>query len=245
MPRKLKIDNLDDLIRRYQGGESLKQLSVEAGVSRGYLTKNGVWCPSGLMGAFVSAGVQLRGRSEAERTKWSRMGKAQRSAQVGAAHRARRGSADPEHRRAARARTNHIRLNRAAPVEHPVAAALRLAGVEVAQQFPFGRYNLDMAVERLLVAVEIEDCWSGGNYPGELFERTKRLLDGNWCVVFVLGKLIDPAHVTQQILTMLDALSRNESLRGKYWVVGSNPKAHPRGTAKLDGLPRILRLESD
>jgi very-short-patch-repair endonuclease len=240
VPRKVQIPNLDDLIRRYQGGESLKKLSDETGVSRGRAGQR----PAGLTGAFVAAGVKLRGRSEAELVKWSRMPRKQRRRQVAAAQAARRGSKDTEATKLARARTRFQRCLMASPAEHAVADALRVLGFSVRQQFPLGKYNLDLALDELLVAVEIEDEWSSGNYPTELFDRTKDILDRGWLVAFVVGKTLDAAHVTQQLLALADALRGDKTLHGQYWVIGSNPQKRSRGSAKLDGLPRIERLHS-
>ena len=241
MPRILQIPNLDDLIRRYKGGESLKKLANEAGVSRGgKRSANGK--PFGLTGAFVAAGVEMRGRSEAELVKWFYMPEEQRLKQVTAAHKARRGSKDTETTKRSRARTRFLRCIASTPAEHVVADALRLLGFSVRQQTPLGKYNLDLTLDELLVAVEIEDDWSSGNYPTELFDRTKHILDQGWCVVFVVGKVLDAAHVTQQLLALANALRRDKTLYGQYWVIGSNPQKRPTGSAKLNSLPRITSL---
>lgn len=53
MPAPLALPNLDDLISRYYAGESLEQLSREAGIST-----------TGLRGVFGRAGVRLRNAGE-------------------------------------------------------------------------------------------------------------------------------------------------------------------------------------
>ncbi len=244
MPRKLEVPNLDDLIRRYKAGESLKQLADEVGVSRGG-KRDSTGKPFGLTGAFIAAGVQLRGRSEAERVKWASLtDPARRNEQVRAANKARRGAKDPESRKCARARTRFFKCLHAAPSEQGLADALEVLRFSVRRQFPLGKYNLDIALDELLIAVEVEDEWSSGNYPGELFNRTKDILDSGWCVVFVVGRFLDVPYVARKILAFTDAIRRDKSLYGQYWVLGSHPNRRPRGSSKLDGLPRITSLES-
>lgn len=59
MSREVIVPNLNDLVRRYESGESLKSISDETQIGRGVLGRR-----------FRQAGVDLRGRSEAERLKW-------------------------------------------------------------------------------------------------------------------------------------------------------------------------------
>src|SRR3989304_933585 len=103
MTRKIEILDLDDLIRRYEAGESLKHLSDEIGFDR--------WT---IRGKFIQQGIHIRGRSEAERLKWSLL-KSDRSAverQCAAAWMGRRGRKDPLERKIRRARTQFLNATR-------------------------------------------------------------------------------------------------------------------------------------
>jgi very-short-patch-repair endonuclease len=239
MSRKLVVPNLDDLIRRYNAGASLKQLADELGVSRGGL-KSRSGKPWGLTGVLAAAGVKLRGQSDAERVKWSQMAPDQRAAQVAHAHATRRGQVDSDATRIARSLDNYRTLDKMGANELELALALDARGIYSVQQRPMDGYNIDLAIEESRIAVELYCMsWPSSNYPGELLQRTKHILNQGWVVLFVLGRPFDESYVADHVIALMDRVGRDESLRGHYGVIGGNPKRRPRSTAKLDGLPRI------
>ncbi len=71
MSRIIELANVADLVKRYNAGESAKKLADEFGISRGKLTPK----PYALMRILVEGGAKIRGRSEAEKTKWKAMKK--------------------------------------------------------------------------------------------------------------------------------------------------------------------------
>src|SRR4051812_21903961 len=110
--------NADDLVRGYVAGESINQLAKEFSVSRSVVASR-----------LQKAGVQLRGQSEAERLKWSKMGETERAAQVAAAHAASRGRTDPAERRARRALAFQQTRSRAVPNEAKLIGGLAGIGL--------------------------------------------------------------------------------------------------------------------
>ena len=234
LAKTIVIAGIESLAARYQAGESINQLAEEVGVSRTVLTNR-----------FVKMGVPLRNQSEAEKTKWSRIADPERRRrQVAAAHEAVRGSVVSLERKRRCVITRFQKCLHASPDEKAVVAALRDARSSVYPQFPYGPYNLDIALESDRIAVELyRGGWPGGNYATESFDRTKYLLDRDWCVMFVLGPIHDPGYVAGKIIAFAEAVRRDKALRGKYWVVGSDPTRNPKGSRKLHSLPRIMSIE--
>ena len=224
MTGKKPIPNLDDLVRRYQSGESMNQLAPEAGVDRGTLRSR-----------MVEHGVEIRGRSAAER-EWWRRNKGDRSIverKLSAAWVARRGSHDPVERMIRRAKTMYERQVRIGRGEAPVASALREAGFAVAHQFPVGPYNLDIAIRECSVSVEIQignlrkANGSGGR------ERIEYILDAGWSVLVAYAsawKRFDLVAVSQQVVAFANLASRDPSTRGQYGMIWGDGKPYsPKG----------------
>lgn len=252
MPLVVKIANLDDLIQRYVAGESIQSLAKIAGVSTPTMTRR-----------IQDAGHRIRTRGEGIRLWWkaasprdrerhaalcaagqAAMDPARRQEIREAVGRKRRGTSNPktvEHgRREAVSKQNNLSFVRG--YEMDVAAALFSRGFAVTPQRALGVYNIDLALEKESVAVEIQrKSW---NTAGPEFrKRTEQILNAGWCLCFVIGyagkNTVDPAFVADNVSALAEACRRDETLRGQYWVVGCNADVRPRRTKHLDGLPRI------
>lgn len=101
MTHPLELPDINQLVDRYLGGVSMKQLADERGVSRPTLTT-----------AFRKRGVDIRGRSDAERLKWSRADRTVVERQLAAAWQAARGRHDGPDALALRAASRCRRLGR-------------------------------------------------------------------------------------------------------------------------------------
>ena len=135
MSTKIELANTDDLIRRYQAGESENKLSGEFGISRSVITR-----------ILRDHGIHHRGRSEAELLKWSHMSPERRRNQVAAAHQAARGRTITWAEKCKHAISNEQSLIRSVPIEARLAEKLVEAGFNVTQQKAIGAYNIDVAI---------------------------------------------------------------------------------------------------
>ncbi len=233
MFRKQHLPNEDDLIHRYQTGESLLKLSRDCGRSVTMLQRH-----------FRKRGVSLRGWSAAQRIVWQDRDRAATVAQCSAAWRASRGAPVPEERLRKIARARGRRVGR---YEQRVARLLREAGFQVQTQLPVNRYNLDVAIFASRVAVEIEGrpLYS----PRErrrLLERTKHLTSAGWRVLYVYLRSRYPCPVirpTSAVVEHVVALTQGRGLHpaagGGYRVIRSDGQPLSRSCFHLDGVPQV------
>lgn len=226
MPAELKISNLDDLIRRYQGGESLKHLSDVFRIGRWVIRRR-----------FKKCGIDIRGRSDAERLKWSAIKKTRSlvERQCANAWITRRNSFEPLERRIRRAKTMMKHLTRIGRYETEVAKVV--GGV---QQFAIGRYNLDVALPELRIAIEITGAVCNLRRPAAL-QRHKYLIDSGWSVLYVFWRPIqkglvymDTAAVRDNFLTFSEITRSNPSQRGCYRMIRGDGQLITPSSLKLD-----------
>ena len=232
MSIKFKLDNLDDLIKLYRSGMSMKQLSLKTGIQRSTLRRH-----------FVSADVDIRGRSEAEGIKWAALKLKGRRAirrQCGAAWKARRGSRDHVSVQMARARTRYLRMTHVGAFEDEIAIRLRKRGLDVRQQFPYGPYNLDIALHRDRIAVEITKSTNLPMSP-KLRKRTKSFFDGGWFLIQILVPRppFDGRAVTDQIISIYESFGGLEPRPRKYWVIRGDGQGPARCGDDSDACPVI------
>lgn len=259
MSKEIEIPDLDHLIRRYESGVSMKKLAEESGFGYKVLRRR-----------LRLRGVHIRGRSEAELLKWRRL-KPDRAAierQCSAAWSARRGSTDPLERKIARAKTRYERLTHTSPNEHALAVELRRRGLRFALQHPVGYYNLDLALKRLRVAVEVETARS--DRCGALSrKRAEYLLDRRWSLIVVTlaapdptrgwsrererlpsgtfapegGRSPDPGFdfpaIADKLVAFVESMGGLPSMSGQYGVIGREAQPVPVARRYLARWPRI------
>lgn len=204
--RRLTQDEIDDLIRLYQAGESQNKLATRFGITQ----------------ASVSRWIQKRGagisRSEAEARKWSTMTAEQRAAQVASAHEAVRGMTrtigDLERRAAGKQRTR----SHATPEE--LALATLLPGSE--PQLAIGKYNVDIGAEPVAVELFGGNWHADGRHRARLPQRVEHLADAGWNLLIVWctqGRLLNVAAIAQDALSYLEQSRRDPAFRRQYRVV--------------------------
>ena len=236
MPAKLKITNLDNLIKQYLGGKSLKQISVQTGIARTCLTPR-----------FEAEGVQLRSRSEAERLKWSKMDRAAVVRQCRAAWKAALGRTLSDSELVTRAiRIQGYGGGVVGRFELALLKRLKKEGIAVTHQFPFGPYNIDIFMHSPGIAVEVWGTYCMSNRREELRKRTECILNAGYILVNVYipaktGQRIRPglSAIAQQLVTLHKRARRDKSLRGKHWMIGRNGEPVTSKRFDLDGLPCI------
>ena len=151
--------NLDELIARYEKGESIRSLAIEAGIYDALLGRH-----------FHNRGVTIRGCGTY-------------APHVEAAHSARRGQKDSLERREARARTREERQISVSAHELVLADLFKARGLGFTPQKAISRYNVDFALTDCPVIVELR----GGGYSGRtkksLPVRADYLLSNGWHLI--------------------------------------------------------------
>lgn len=201
-----RIDlNVDDLVKRYQSGQSLKSISDDLGISRPTLLRR-----------LREAGVPIRGRSEAESLKWSQMTPDQRANQVGKAHAAVRGVPKGQAWLEARAAA---RVRRTSAGEQELLEMLRARGLDPEVQFPVGKYNLDLAVRPVAVEIHVQTTHPF-TWPRQV-QRIEDILRHHWLSLYVWlkpGQVVTEA-AADQVVALMKLARREPALHGKYRVI--------------------------
>ena len=223
------IPNLRALIALYKKGKSLNALADESGVSRPALLRR-----------FREDGIAIRGRSEAEELKWATL-KTNREAverQCGAAWDASAGRVVGDATKRRQARTRAKTLQYVGRYERRIRRALAQLGVLAVAQRPVGAYNLDLALDKPSVAVEVQHSRSISN-NGNTSLRAKRIeyLFGRGYALMVVwvkpGDSFSAMRVAKQVLAFSDLVRRDGAARRQYGVVrGDGERAATKG---LDG----------
>jgi len=230
----MENSDLDDLVRNYLAGATLKELGERYGTHRTAIAR-----------LLRKNGVNLRSGSEARRLCWSKYSPDQRVKQITAAHAATAGRGTPMESRIKAAATRQAKLLGTAPNEIAVAESLRGLGYKIDRQLAVGPYSLDIAVEELGLAVEIERVAGqfrvGKNRPGDVFERTKHVLGSGWSVLFVVTGRVGVMfpNITQKILAYAEVAGRGKTYWRHYGMVRGDGSPCARNTNDLDGLPRV------
>ncbi len=256
MTTKIVIPNLSNVIRRYQAGASILQLSQELNFSRPVITR-----------ALRESDIAMRSQSEQERLKWQRI-KLEPSTvkkQLEAAWTARRGMKDKEQTLVARAQANYRQKFKVHYGEDITGNAVSEEGFNVEYQYPVGAYSIDVAIPNLRVAVEVIGSNWKPHHAEHLNKRTEFLLNQGWLVLFTLiwrkefglhrqrnsdntfahavriQPYFNPRKIAQHVTNLAQRLQAGEKLQGKFGVISGN--GLPIRTPKifLDHLPRIPR----
>jgi very-short-patch-repair endonuclease len=108
-------------------------------------------------------------------------------------------------------------------------------GVIVIPQKAVGRYNIDLAIDELFVAVEVNGSFHYfADHASAEIERRNYLLDRGWRLIDVAltatrhstHKYLRPA-CADQIVILLNLLRTNESDWGQYRMIGGDGEALP------------------
>lgn len=254
MSNKLALD-VDDIVNRYQSGESEKRIADSLGVARGAIRAR-----------LLDRGVSPRGRSEAESIKWAALKKDRAAVerQCGAAWKAATGKEKSADTMAKLARTRYERLRFVHRGEKEIATALRIRGAAVTQQLAVERYNLDISIDGACVAVEIIGSpWRGATQVTHQRERLERLFDLGWSVLFVVAydrqsgiirvkdnrhryirpirikPVFDASRVAQECIAFAERVRRDESMRRRYGMISGYGEPIPSPGHHLDDFPRV------
>lgn len=227
MPRIPNPPNLDDALCRYQAGVPEQKLALELGVDRGYFRRR-----------LLAAGIVPRGISEANRLRMARMSTNERLALTEQAHAAMRGrKPEPEWR--IKQALGIEASCKATPGESLLAWWLLQHGVITTSQKAVGPYNIDLAIEKDAIAVELfGGGWHNyGRHAARFEQRAKYLIDSGWTQLYIWidGRRFPLTEQTaKHVVAFVQATRNNPSIRGRYWVIRANGEAHTVCYRKFD-----------
>ena len=214
-----RYGDLSRWVDRYIAGEYLNKLAKESGVSRRRLEQ-----------AIIASGHRLRGISEAAYMRFAVMGGRERKALTAKANRAKRGKAALEISLERRARHVQQSLQLTSRADLMMAVWLMQRGVTLTPQKAIGRYNVDIAIDELLVAVEINGRWHyfPSRISGEA-QRREYLHSRGWKIIDVVlsssaqkpWKHVGPG-CADRIVELLEALRCNKAAWGEHLVIGGH-----------------------
>lgn len=224
----LEVD-LSDALRRYAEGETMKSLCEEFRIGRRRMES-----------ALRHAGIPVRTLRQSVGLRYTRMSKSERQSLVARAHIAKKGKPADERAQERRAKTNEVTLQLASRADLILGVWLAQHGLRFTPQKALGPYNLDIAVDELSVAVEVNGDWH--YFPERTAAESKRrnyLFDRGWRLIDVCitstgarpWKYLRPA-CANKIIELLESVRRNKSMRCKHWVIGGDGETLPGGCDK-------------
>ena len=230
--RPKRIGNRMDIAAaaaRYRKGASMLELQRATGVSRETIKT-----------ALVAHGVHVRNRSEAEHLSWQK-GLKTASTQTSAAWDAVRGNpasdATLNKQAVARGRT----LSEQGQWEADIIDALRYRGIKTVPQLPVGKYNLDIAIEKPLVAVEVYRSTPKPDHDSAFAKRSQYLLDRGWWLLMILEcrSWFNLDALTDKVVAFMDLARKDESAICKHGVVRGDGQPFTGRCSKINYLPQV------
>lgn len=215
----------DEIIRRYQAGESSDMIAPDYNVTGGTIRHR-----------LRHFGV-TRSRSEAKRLHMQRIGPEGRQQITAAAHDAVRGMVRTDADLAARAlgKESTGTLN---SDEQRLWRILEPFG-ELVGQKAVGPYNVDIAVNGAVAVELFGGRWHlNGRHAARFDERVRYLFDQGWALVIVWNThpRTLTTDVADQIGPFVDEMSRHPSPGGQYRVMWGDGKLCARGSHDVDEL---------
>ena len=190
---RLELD-VAEIIRRYQGGESVLSIARHLGVNRGVITKR-----------LEENNIAIRNGSEAMFIRMAKM------------------SFEDRRALSANARSAHIQsiINNAShysrgPGETEIATALREIGLEVVQQAPFNNGCLDILASGVAIEVKFNSsgCYDFSN------ERVKEVTESGIPLIFIGFNSPDCiAERLQEIVALTEFACRHPAPLSQHWVI--------------------------
>lgn len=224
--------NMALVIDRYRQGDALNVIAKACGVDRGTIARR-----------LVTAGVALRTQGQQEAVKWARMSPERRARQCAAAHAAARvklAGRKPCTLSLTEKSALWQRTGCRSADEAAVSRTLTRHGFPHTPQLAIGPYNLDLALESVRISVEVVSSQVSDHYGPKLRKRTEYLINDGWRFVFVLFRgWAEKPEIGSDLVSWLEAASRDESTAGGYWMINRDGYAGTSLRRYLDGLPLI------
>lgn len=234
VPRTIKDSAvIAEICASYQSGESELSLSKRFNVSR--------LC---IRGTLIRNGIETRNRLVANRLMMSKRTPEENLRNTQAAHAATKGIPQPEARieRIAQGRERNGR--HISDYEREVAKELVAKGFSIAPQKAVGRYNIDIAIPELRIAVEIfGGQWhAAGTHAVRFRKRTDYLINAGWLPVIVWTSSSFARRevenrvlfVEKYIVPLAERLRRGEAVGRQEHVINSYGEPCSAGKANID-----------
>jgi len=216
----MKRLNVPDFSHDYLAGESLLAISKKLGISRPTVKQR-----------LIQAGIAIRDGSAAQSIRSARMTPDERRRNAAHAHAAVRGIAQTEEHRCKIALTRELRQCGITRSERLLAAALRSRGISISPQKAIGRYNIDVAIDKCCIAVEIfgGNWHASGRHAGRFRKRCDYILDRGWLPVIIWVTKDYPleSSVVDYIVTLTERCCRGESLGRQEQVIRGDGHSTP------------------
>ena len=211
MSRKYTHINIDDCIKEYFAGKSIKQLAVDNGVSRQVIYR-----------IFRENAVPVRNRSEAMFTRMANTSPEERKRLAFAANEAKRGLANTPEMLEKRAKAGKRFIGK---FEQEFIDAISACGIECFPQEPFLSYNLDIGCGD--IAVEIHRHTDSPLAPRHI-KKVMNCINAGKSMLYVWinpTKNILLPECYENVISIIQQFRSNPPIRSKYWVI--------RGTGEL------------
>jgi very-short-patch-repair endonuclease/transposase len=218
-----KVD-LSEALRRYAEGENMKSLCEEFRIGRRRMES-----------ALRHAGIPVRTLRQSVGLRYTRMSKSERQSLVARAHIAKKGKPADMGSQERRAKTLEVTLQLASRADLILGVWLGQRGLRFTPQKALRPYNLDIAIDELSIAVEVNGDWH--YFPDPSAAESKRrdyLFDRGWRLIEVCitstsarpWKYLRPA-CADKIIELLERVRRSESIGRKHWVIGGDGESLP------------------
>jgi very-short-patch-repair endonuclease len=207
--KRIDLD-IDDLIRRYEDGDSVLAMSRDLGVSRTVVVNN-----------LHRIALAPRTSKQAGRLRAARLSPAQRKAQAEAAHIAKRGCPNTHEQLARMAATRQLRCLTVSPHENILRDLLSERGVETVQQQAIGSYNCDLAAFPVAVEVFGGNWHWYGNHLAAIAKRFNYILNAGWhiLVVWTNNEFCITSETADYVAAYIKTARSNPSARREYRVI--------------------------
>lgn len=221
-PKRTDV-NTDDLIKLYSQGMSIKALSDKFNIAR-----------TGITSRFKTAGVPIRGRSDAMHLRMAQTSPEERKRLASFANNALRGSNQPEQGCIKRAKGVEKSGSKIGKGEELLQKWLTDLGLEPIPQLAVNRYNIDLAVHP--IAVELLCNSASPIHRKSDRKKIEYLTNHGWSVLYIwVGRDgIFDNRCASYVRTYFDTVKRDPSLIGEYRVVRGSGEFYASGRGKLD-----------
>lgn len=219
--------DVNDLLRLYRAGYSVKKLAEHFNIAR-----------SGIVLRLQESGIIQRGRSESMVLRMSQTSPEERARLASAAHAAVRGVRRSEEEMIARAKANESRKT-GSRTEEICLEMLTARGLVCTPQKAIGRYNIDIAVEGPSIAVDIfGGNWHAyGRHAARYLQRVEYILDQGWfpVVIWVTGSAPLERGAIDYVVALAEQIGRGESVRREDQMILGNGEPTTAGKNKFYG----------
>lgn len=212
--------DIDDLVRKYNSGRSVKSLAEEFGVSRGVIVHR-----------LHSVGVTQRNRSESMFLRMSQTPTEERKRLAKAAQDARRrnGNSPEMLHKLAIAKKRFIGI-----FEAEFINAITSAGIDVIPQEPFLSYNLDIGCGDIAVEIHTQIA---SPLSSRYIQRLMQCVKAGKNMIYVWispRRLVVSDACYKNVISLIQSIRMNPPTRSKYWVIRGTGELYATGSFDSD-----------